>query len=68
MKDVQILRQFFDSLETEQPAVRTYVQDALSSIIDVYTMIPETSPVYNDVQEIILSAVQKVGFAFLFSI
>ncbi|KAG2227610.1 hypothetical protein INT45_002295 [Circinella minor] len=61
LNDIQILRQFFDSLETEQPAVRTYVQDALSSIIDVYTMLPEDSPVYNDVQEIILNSVQKLN-------
>ncbi|KAI9262116.1 armadillo-type protein [Phascolomyces articulosus] len=61
LKDTQILREFFESLETEQPAVRTYVQDALSSIIDVYTKLPEDSPVYNDVKEIILNSVQKMN-------
>ncbi|KAI8147438.1 proteasome stabiliser-domain-containing protein [Fennellomyces sp. T-0311] len=59
LKDVNILRQFFESLGTEQPAVRTYVQDALSSIIEVYKNLPEDSPVYRDVQEIILESVQK---------
>ncbi|KAI9491193.1 proteasome stabiliser-domain-containing protein [Zychaea mexicana] len=61
LKNVTILRQFFESLETEQPAVRTYVQDALSSIIDVYTKLPEDSVVYKDVQDIILDSVQKTN-------
>lgn len=51
---------FFDNLELEQKNVRTYVQDALSSMIEIYVNIAEDSPIYQDLQNIILKAVQKV--------
>lgn len=51
---------FFENLEREQKNVRTYVQDALSSMIEIYVNIKEDSPIYKDLQNIILLAVQKV--------
>ncbi|KAI9320591.1 proteasome stabiliser-domain-containing protein [Dichotomocladium elegans] len=59
LKDAQLLEQFFDNLEQEHPNIRTYVQDALSSMIDIYTDLPEDSTVYSKLQEIILKNVQK---------
>lgn len=60
LEDTRILSLFFDNLELEQTNVRVYVQDALSSMIDIYTLLPESSPIYGEVKEIILNAVQKV--------
>lgn len=59
-----MLALFFDNLETEQKNIRTYVQDALSSMIEIYVNIPETSPIYEDLQQILLKAVQKVKSFF----
>ncbi|KAI8987056.1 proteasome stabiliser-domain-containing protein [Pilobolus umbonatus] len=59
LKDTQILSLFFDNLEKEQKNIRTYVQDALSSMIEIYVDLPEDSPIYKEVQDIILTAVQK---------
>ena len=36
------------------------MQDALSSMIEIYVDIPETVPIYKDLQNILLEAVQKV--------
>jgi proteasome component ECM29 len=55
-----MLALFFDNLEQEQKNVRTYVQDALSSMIEIYVNIAEDSPIYDELQQIILKAVQKV--------
>lgn len=55
-----MLALFFDNLELEHKNVRTYVQDALSSMIEIYVNISADSPIYNDLQAIILKAVQKV--------
>lgn len=59
-----MLALFFDNLETEQKNIRTYVQDALSSMIEIYVNIPETSPIYENLQQILLKAVQKVKSFF----
>lgn len=55
-----MLSLFFDNLEREQKNVRTYVQDALSSMIEIYVDISEDAPIYQELQRIILKAVQKV--------
>ncbi|KAI7902114.1 proteasome stabiliser-domain-containing protein [Cokeromyces recurvatus] len=59
LSDTQILSLFFDNLEKEQKNVRSYIQDALSSMIEVYVDLPCDSPIYENVQNIILKAVQK---------
>lgn len=58
--DVQLLALLFDNVVNEPPNVRAYVQDALSSMIEIYTKVPENTPFYGELQEIILNAVQKV--------
>lgn len=55
-----MLKLFFENLEKEQKNVRSYVQDALSSMIEIYVNIKEDAPIYEDLQNTILSAVQKV--------
>lgn len=59
LQDTHILSLFFDNLEQEQKNVRTYVQDALSSMMEIYVDIAPDTPIYNDLQQIILKAVQK---------
>ncbi|KAI8639177.1 proteasome stabiliser-domain-containing protein [Parasitella parasitica] len=59
LEDTHMLSLFFDNLEQEQKNVRTYVQDALSSMIEIYVDIAPEAPIYNDLQQIILKAVQK---------
>lgn len=60
LDDTKMLGLFFENLEKEQKNVRSYVQDALSSMIEIYVNIKEDAPIYEDLQNIILSAVQKV--------
>lgn len=60
LSDTKMLSLFFDNLELEQKNVRTYVQDALSSMIEIYVDIAEDAPIYQELQQIILKAVQKV--------
>lgn len=64
LEDTHMLTLFFENLEREQPNVRVYVQDALSSMIDIYTDLPKDAPAYEAVQKVILDAVQKVKEAF----
>lgn len=59
LEDTHMLSLFFDSLEQEQKNVRTYVQDALSSMMEIYVDIAPDAPIYHDLQQIILKAVQK---------
>lgn len=59
LEDTHMLSLFFDNLEQEQKNVRTYVQDALSSMIEIYVDIAPDAPIYDDLQQIILKAVQK---------
>ncbi|ORE02510.1 ARM repeat-containing protein [Rhizopus microsporus var. microsporus] len=59
LSDNQILSLFFNKLEQEERNVRSYVQDALSSMIEIYVDISETVPIYKDLQNILLEAVQK---------
>ncbi|CEP12173.1 hypothetical protein [Parasitella parasitica] len=59
LEDTHMLSLFFENLEQEHKNVRTYVQDALSSMIEIYVDIAPETPIYNDLQEIILKAVQK---------
>lgn len=66
LSDTQILSLFFDNLEKEQKNVRSYVQDALSSMMEIYVDLPSDSPIYEDVQGIILKSVQKVSDLFFF--
>lgn len=63
MNDAKILELFFEKLEYEQPNVRTYVQDALASMIAIYTDLDEGASTYATVKDIILESVQKVYFA-----
>lgn len=65
LEDTNMLALFFDNLELEQKNVRTYVQDALSSMIEIYVNISEDSPIYEDLQKILLKAVQKVNFIMI---
>lgn len=65
LEDTNMLALFFDNLEQEQKNVRTYVQDALSSMIEIYVNISEDSPIYEDLQKILLKAVQKVNFIMI---
>ncbi|KAI8073997.1 proteasome stabiliser-domain-containing protein [Gongronella butleri] len=58
LDDLQIVAQFFESLVYEPPNVRVYVQDALSSMIDIFTDLDLTSPIHDTVQDIILKAVE----------
>lgn len=60
LSDTQILSLFFDKLEQEEKNTRSYVQDALSSMIEIYVDLPESSPIYKELQDLILKAVQKV--------
>ncbi|GAN03092.1 proteasome-associated protein ECM29 homolog [Mucor ambiguus] len=59
LQDTGMLSLFFDNLEQEQKNVRTYVQDALSSMMEIYVDIAPDAPIYHDLQQIILKAVQK---------
>ncbi|KAI8875721.1 ARM repeat-containing protein, partial [Backusella circina FSU 941] len=59
LSDTHMLSLFFDNLEQEQKNIKTYVQDALSSMIEIYVDISTESPIYEEVQQIILKAVQK---------
>ncbi|KAI9480308.1 MAG: proteasome stabiliser-domain-containing protein [Benjaminiella poitrasii] len=59
LSDTQMLSLFFDNLEKEKKNVRSYIQDALSSMIEIYVDLSEDSPIYEDLQNIILKAVQK---------
>ncbi|CAO3637178.1 unnamed protein product [Cunninghamella blakesleeana] len=59
LEDTQIVSLFFDNLIDEQPNIRVYVQDALSSMIEIYTNIDTTSPIYDELQNIILKAVEQ---------
>jgi proteasome component ECM29 len=61
LSDTKMLALFFDNLEREQKNVRTYVQDALSSMIEIYVDIAPDAPIYQELQQIILKAVQKVS-------
>lgn len=65
LEDTNMLALFFDNLEQEQKNVRTYVQDALSSMIEIYVNISEDSPIYEDLQKILLKAVQKVNLIMI---
>lgn len=60
LEDTNMLALFFDNLEKEHKNVRTYVQDALSSMIEIYVNISPDAPIYKDLQDILLKAVQKV--------
>ncbi|CAO3648654.1 unnamed protein product [Cunninghamella echinulata] len=59
LEDTQIISLFFDNLIDEQPNIRVYVQDALSSMIEIYANIETTSPIYDELQNIILKAVEQ---------
>ncbi|CAO3691804.1 unnamed protein product [Rhizopus stolonifer] len=59
LSDLQVLSLFFEKLEQEEKNTRTYVQDALSSMIEVYVDLPESSPIYKELQDLILKVVQK---------
>ncbi|KAI8088970.1 proteasome stabiliser-domain-containing protein [Halteromyces radiatus] len=59
LEDTQIISLFFDNIVLEQPNVRVYVQDALSSMIDVYAGSDSSSPIYHELQDIILKAVEQ---------
>ncbi|OBZ85602.1 Proteasome-associated protein ECM29 [Choanephora cucurbitarum] len=59
LSDTHILSLFFDNLEKEHKNIRTYVQDTLSSMIEIYVDIGEDSPIYKEVQGILLKAVQR---------
>ncbi|KAI8330892.1 armadillo-type protein [Chlamydoabsidia padenii] len=59
LDDTQIISLFFDNIVLEQPNVRVYVQDALSSMIEVYADCDESSPIYHQLQTIILKAVEQ---------
>ncbi|KAL0086564.1 proteasome stabiliser-domain-containing protein [Phycomyces blakesleeanus] len=61
LSDTHMLSKFFDNLELEHPNVRVYVQDALSSMIEIYVDIPEDSPIYIPLQDILLDAVEKTN-------
>lgn len=60
LADTHMLSLFFDNLKLEQKNIKTYVQDALSSMIEIYVDISVDSPIYEQVQQILLKAVQKV--------
>lgn len=64
LNDPKILELFFERLEYEHPNVRTYVQDALASMIAIYTDLDEGASTYAAVKNIILESVQKVSFYF----
>ncbi|RUP51830.1 hypothetical protein BC936DRAFT_145387 [Jimgerdemannia flammicorona] len=57
--DASILRLFFENLESEPPNVRVYVQDALSSMMEVYRDPRPDEAIASVLQEIILDSVQK---------
>ncbi|KAI7869867.1 proteasome stabiliser-domain-containing protein [Spinellus fusiger] len=59
LNDTAMLSKFFDALEEEKPNTRVYVQDALSSMIEIYINLPEDSPAYEPLQKILLTAVEK---------
>ncbi|KAF7732558.1 hypothetical protein EC973_003305 [Apophysomyces ossiformis] len=59
LDDTEILSKFFDHLEKEKPNVRVYIQDALSSMIEIYIDLNESSSIYDQLADIILNAVQK---------
>ncbi|ORZ22637.1 armadillo-type protein [Absidia repens] len=59
LDDTQIVSLFFNNIVTEQTNVRVYVQDALSSMIEVYADSVESSPIYDQLQDIILKAVEQ---------
>ncbi|KAI9024387.1 proteasome stabiliser-domain-containing protein [Phycomyces nitens] len=59
LSDTNMLSKFFDNLELEPPNVRFYVQDALSSMIEIYVDISKDSPIYESLQDILLRAVEK---------
>lgn len=61
LDDTQIISLFFENIVLEQPNVRVYVQDALSSMIEVYAECNESSPIYHQLQEILLKAVEQVS-------
>lgn len=51
---------FFKNLEDEPQNVRVYIQDALSSMIDVYKSEETSADVKTQIDEIVLSSVEKV--------
>ncbi|CAO3594598.1 unnamed protein product [Absidia cylindrospora] len=59
LDNTQIISLFFNNIVTEQTNVRVYVQDALSSMIEVYADCDESSPIYDQLQDIILKAVEQ---------
>ncbi|KAG0174143.1 hypothetical protein DFQ29_007586 [Apophysomyces sp. BC1021] len=59
LNDTEMLSRFFDHLEQEHLNLRVYVQDALSSMIEIYVDLDESSSIYGEVRDIILKSVQK---------
>ncbi|KAI8369986.1 proteasome stabiliser-domain-containing protein [Blakeslea trispora] len=59
LSDTHILSLFFENLEKEHKNIRTYVQDSLSSMIEVYVDIDKNAQIYKEIQDILLKAVQK---------
>ncbi|KAI8374250.1 proteasome stabiliser-domain-containing protein [Radiomyces spectabilis] len=59
LEDMSILSLFFENLEREHPNTRSYIQDALSSMIEIFVDQPEVGAHDDELKDIILTAVQK---------
>ncbi|KAG2172756.1 hypothetical protein INT43_000103 [Umbelopsis isabellina] len=57
--DVSIVQMFFKNMEEEPLNVRVYIQDALSSMIDVYKSQDTSAEIREKLDELLLSSVEK---------
>ncbi|ORX62567.1 ARM repeat-containing protein [Hesseltinella vesiculosa] len=58
LDDMEIVSMFFENLLVEPPNIRVYVQDALSSIIGIFSDLDLASPIHDTIQNTILKAVE----------
>jgi Proteasome stabiliser len=59
--DASVLETFFKNLEEEPKNVCVYIQDAMSSMIDVYKSDETPAAVRLKIDELVLSSVEKVN-------
>jgi hypothetical protein len=59
--DASVLETFFKNLEEEPKNVCVYIQDALSSMIDVYKSNETPADVRSKIDDLVLSSVEKVN-------
>lgn len=59
--DASVLETFFKNLEEEPKNVCVYIQDALSSMIDVYKSDETPADVRSKIDDLVLSSVEKVN-------